>query len=253
MNYVRNVPSAIFIPGMFNPFINTFLGTYFIDQMEYLESQGVAYEIIPVHTEGSIETNASIIQRNIQTKDKIVAFCHSKGGIDLLHALILHPELCSRFRKIIFMQCPFYGTPLADFALQNRAGTLATKGLFKVLLRGDVKSIEELTNRNRSLYMETYAKQIEAISSLIEIECIGSAKLPERGRFDSILKIPRDFIHYKFDLPNDGMIPMESAFIKGNKKTIFEDLDHASAVIRLTPQFFDRKAFSRNVFAGALS
>ena len=42
-------------------------------------------------------------------------------------------------------------------------------------------------------------------------------------------------------------------FPKGNKKTVFEDLDHASAVIRLTPQFFDRKAFSRNVFAGALS
>ncbi len=245
--------SVIFIPGMFNPFINAFLGTYFIDQMEYLDNKGISYEIIKVHTERSIEINASIIKNNLESREKLTAFCHSKGGIDLLHALILYPELRSKFKKIIFMQCPFYGTPLADFALQTRAGSFATKGLFKVLLNGDVKSIRELSRLERTLYMEKYQTDISAIASSIDIECIGSAKLPERGRFDSILKIPRDFIQYKFDLANDGMIPMESAFIKGGKRTIYEDLDHASAVIRLTPQIFDRKAFSHKVFAGALT
>lgn len=244
--------TVTFIPGMFNPFINTFLGTYFIDQMEYLDRRGVPYSILPVHTEGSIELNARIIYQELQKEENVVAFGHSKGGVDLLHALIRYPELRSKFRKIVFMQCPFYGTPLADFALQNQAGVFATKGLFRILLKGDIEAIRELSRKERSTYMEIHSTAIQEITSLIEIECIGSAKLPERGRFDSILKIPRDFIQYKFNLPNDGMIPLESALIKGSKTKIFEDLDHASAVIRLTPQYFDRRAFSHEVFAGAL-
>lgn len=244
--------TVTFIPGMFNPFINTFLGTYFIDQMEYLDRRDVPYSILPVHTEGSIEVNARTIYEELQDKENVVAFGHSKGGVDLLHALIRYPELRSKFRKIVFMQCPFYGTPLADFALQSEAGTLATKGLFRILLRGDIDAIKELSQKERSIYMLNHASSIQEIISLIEIECIGSAKLPERGRFDSILKIPRDFIQYKFKLPNDGMIPMESALIKGSKTRVYNDLDHASAVIRLTPQFFDRRAFSHEVFAGAL-
>lgn len=244
--------TVTFIPGMFNPFINTFLGTYFIDQMEYLDRRGVPYSILPVHTEGSIELNARTIYQELQGKENVVAFGHSKGGIDLLHALIKYPELRSKFRKIVFMQCPFFGTPLADFALQNQAGTIATKGLFRILLKGDIQAIKELSQKERSIYMMSHSSQIQEIVSAIEIECIGSAKLPERGRFDSILKVPRDFIQYKFKLPNDGMIPMESALIQGTKTKVFEDLDHASAVIRLTPQFFDRRAFSHQVFQGAL-
>src|SRR5690606_21099445 len=100
------------------------LGTYFIDQMEYLDRRGVPYSIMPVHTEGSIELNARTIFEQLKTLENIVAFGHSKGGVDLLHALIKYPELRTKFRKIIFMQCPFFGTPLADFALQNEVGTL---------------------------------------------------------------------------------------------------------------------------------
>ena len=254
MTYYMSMKTTVtFIPGMFSPFINTFLGTYFIDQMEYLNSQGTPYEIMPVHTEGSLDKNASIIRNNILTKDKVVAFCHSKGGIDLLHALILFPEIRKKFKKIIFMQCPFWGTPLADFALNGKAPMLATKGLFKVLLKGDIVSVVELTKSSRAVYMNKHESAIQSILESIEIDCIGSAKLPERGRFDSILKIPRDFIQFKYEVPNDGMIPTSSAFIPGARRTTFDDLDHASAVIRLTPQYFDRKAFSHKVFEGALT
>jgi hypothetical protein len=42
--------TVTFIPGMFGPIINAFLGTYFIDQMEYLNTQGTPYEVMPVDT-----------------------------------------------------------------------------------------------------------------------------------------------------------------------------------------------------------
>lgn len=245
--------TVTFIPGMFSPFINTFLGTYFIDQMEYLNKRGIPHEVMPVHTEGSLDKNAQIIRDNVQNKENVVAFCHSKGGVDLLHALILYPEIRSKFKKIIFMQCPFWGTPLADFALNGRGSTIATKGIFKMLLNGDIVAVAELTRSSRAVYMNKNEAAIQKILTMIDIECHGSNKLPERGRFDSILKIPRDFINFKYEVPNDGMIPMSSAFIPGARRFAYDDLDHASAVIRLTPQFFDRMAFSHRVFEGALS
>lgn len=251
--YVFMKTTVTFIPGMFSPFINTFLGTYFIDQMEYLNARKITHEIMPVHTEGSLDKNAAIIRENVQNKQNIVAFCHSKGGIDLLHALITFPEIQSKFKKIIFMQCPFWGTPLADFALNGRGSKIATKGIFKVLLNGDIISIVELTRSSRAVYMNKNEAAIQHILSTIEVECIGSNKIPERGRFDSILKIPRDFINFKYDVPNDGMIPTSSAFIPGARRFTYDDLDHASAVIRLTPQVFDRQAFSHKIFEGALS
>ncbi len=251
--YVFMKTTVTFIPGMFSPIINTFLGTYFVDQMEYLKSRGIAHDIMPVHTEGSLDKNAQIIRENVLNKENIVAFCHSKGGIDLLHALITYPEIQSKFKKITFMQCPFWGTPLADFALNGRSSSFATKGIFKVLLGGDIVSVVELTRNSRAVYMNRHESAIQEILYKIEIECIGSSKLPERGRFDSILKIPRDFINFKYDVPNDGMIPTSSAFIPGATRTVYEDLDHASAVIRLTPQFFDRRAFSHKIFGEVIA
>ena len=242
--------SVIFIPGMFNPFINTFLGTYFIDQMEYLKAREIPFDIMPVHTEGSIEKNAKIIRERILNKKNLVAFCHSKGGVDLLHTLIIYPELRSHFKKIIFAQCPFFGTPLADMAMKSET---LTATFFKLVLKGDVISINELSRNIRTSYMKTHADEIQKIISEIRIECIGSSKKPEAGRFDSILKIPRDFIELTYKLPNDGMIPTESALIPGTKHTVFQDLDHASAVIRFTPQVFDRLAFTHAVFEEALA
>lgn len=250
--HVSMKQTVTFIPGMFSPFINTFLGTYFIDQMEYLDHKKIEYSLMPVHTEGNLSKNAAIIRKSVENQSNLIAFCHSKGGIDLLEALIKYPELRGKFQKIIFMQCPFFGTPLADIAVANQATSLLTRLLIGGLLGGEIHAISELTQLNRQGYMSEHKKEIDNILNKIDILCIGSSKLPEPGRFDSILKIPRDLMRYAFSRPNDGMIPTDSAFIPGALKYIFSDLDHASAVIRLTPQNFDRKTFSQNIFEGRL-
>jgi hypothetical protein len=253
MTYDVSMKTTVtFVPGMFSPFINTFLGTYFIDQMEYLDKRAISYSVQPIHTEDSIEKNALVIKKNLEALGNVTAFCHSKGGIDLLHALITYPELKRRMRKIIFMQCPFYGTPLADVALSTGAGTFATKVLMKALFNGHISSVEELSEAKRKEYMDMNYSAIQEILKDLEVVCIGSAKIPEPGRFDSILKIPRDFIQLKFKKANDGMIPTTSAFIPGVRSFQMNDLDHASAVIRLTPQHFDRKTFSQKIFEGEL-
>ncbi len=244
--------TVFFIPGMFSPFINTFLGTYFIDQMEFLDRHRISHEIIKVHTEGTLERNAKVIRDRALLTENITAFCHSKGGVDLLHALIYYPEIRERFSKITFMQCPFFGTPLADVATNGRIRSEVTGHLFKLVLRGELASIQELSTEFRRQYMTTHEASIAHILSLIPISCIGSSKPSERGRFDSLLKIPRDYMHVRYGIPNDGMIPTTSAFIPGAAFTKMENLDHASAVIRLTPQSFDRKAFTQDIFAGVL-
>lgn len=240
------------IPGMFSPLINTFLGTYFIDQMEYLGMKGIDYSIQPIHTEETIEKNATIIYKNVHKQKDLTAFCHSKGGIDLLHALITYPDIRRSFKKIIFMQCPFYGTPLADTALAGPASIFLTKILIKSLFNGNLKSVIELSEAYRKEYMAKNKIIINEALDGIDVICIGSNKMAEPGRFDSILKIPRDFMKLKYNVPNDGMIPTNSAFIPGIKSFKYNNLDHASAVIRLTPQHFDRKNFSKNVFEGKL-
>ncbi len=246
-------PSVCFVPGMFSPFINGVLGVYFVDQMAYLEQRGVEYEVAPIHTEGLVGPNSQAIRDLLMAKEdgSVILFGHSKGGVDSLDCLIRYPETHRKIKKAIFMQSPLLGTPLADFALGGDLRRSMTWMGFQ-LMRGDIRSAEELTTQHRRAYVAEHAAEIKAIGRHLNIQCVGSSKSPEPGRFDSILKITRDLMH-GWGLPNDGMVPLANTKIDGLAHEAIRELDHASAVIRMTPQFYDRRSFSNRLFGEALA
>ncbi len=227
-------PQFVFFPGMFHPFIRTFLGPYFQPQFEFLEQRNERPYCLRFSPEGTLEENALHIRSELQGRSSIVAFCHSKGGVDLLHALIVYPELRAKLRSIIFIQCPFFGTPLADLATQNLLSLNLMRFFFFLGLSDDVSTLQELRQDHRGAYMDFHKTEIADLVRTLPMQCFGSAKQPKPAQFDSLLRIPRDLMLFGLKLRNDGMIPQNSAFLPGAKATLLDDVDHITSVIRLT-------------------
>ncbi len=246
-------PQFVFFPGMFHPFIRTFLGPYFQDQLEFLDKRKQRAHILRFTPEGTLEENALHIKNELQDRSEIVAFCHSKGGLDLFHALIVYPELRTKFKTIIFMQCPFFGTPLADLATRNLLSRKLMQFLFLLGLSDDISTLIELRQDRRANYMATHKEEIAELVRLIPMQCYGSVKHPRAGQFDSLLRILRDLMLYGLKQPNDGMIPTQSAFLPGLKATTLDDVDHISCVIKFTTQSINVPDLCEKVFSEHLT
>ncbi len=246
-------PQFVFFPGMFHPFIRTFLGYYFYDQFKFLDHQKLKSHLVSFNPEGTLRANALHIKHELLDRSEIVAVCHSKGGLDLLHALIIHPELRPKFKSIIFVQCPFYGTPLADLATWNNFTKTLMQFFFFLGLSDDISTLLELRQDRRRNYMATHKDDIADLVRLIPMKCYASVKHPRAGQFDSLLRIPRDVMLYGFKQPNDGMIPRDSAFIPDVESITLEDVDHLSCVINFTTQSVNRADFSSKVFTEHLA
>jgi len=219
------INKVLFIPGMFSQAVGLVMGTYFADQQKYLADRDIPFEVIKINTERTSEHNRGIIRDAIRAQDeKVVIYAHSKGGVDLLETLIHYPELKPRITKVICLQSPFHGTPLAELVDSNPISRTAVK-LAQKVFTGKYDSLLELKEDSRIEYMTKHRATISAIVKSMEFVCIGTT------------------VSNNIGLKNDGLVPMHSALIEGAKNITLNNLDHASAVLSRTITRFDRKKF----------
>lgn len=247
--------TVLFVPGILARPIHYILGTYFIDQIQFLKRQGIPWRLVPVHHEKSIQENSLTIKNTVEElaakNQKIIFFTHSKGGLDVLEALLKYPEIRPHIMEFIALQAPFYGSPVANTIVSHKF----LRGLARILLlflRGTLDSLVEMTTDSRWTYMKKYRRQIFALSKEVRIVSIASSKHKQGSKIDSLLKISRDLMEKHF-IENDGLVPLRSAILPGSQKIYIPNLDHASAVIRRTPLYFDRRQFTENIFQSYFS
>lgn len=123
---------------------------YFEDNTEYLRSVlGLENVLsIPIHTEGSVGSNAKIIRDSVLEaaggKRSIVLISHSKGGCDVCGAIDLYPELASLLYGFISFQAPFSGTYLVSFVAKSKLAIGAITGVIKKLWGGESEAFTDM-------------------------------------------------------------------------------------------------------------
>lgn len=237
---------VLFIPGIYSGPINYIFNTYFKPQFDYLDQKGIKYELSNGNSEKKMSYNAMCLKRQILNKnEKITIITHSKGGIDLLETIRLYPEVKDKINKIHFLQAPFYGSPVADLLTSTLWGKLFLAFSLTVL-RGDRDSIHEITTAQRLRYMDEIFH--EEILNGLDVNLVTAHKDPDHKLFDSCLFLFRNWM-YKKGIKSDGLVPVESAYIKGYPQTLFSNLDHASAVVVRTPLKINVNEFNEMLFS----
>lgn len=199
------------------------------------------------NSERLIAYNAKCLKEQILlSKNKVTIITHSKGGIDLLETLRVYPEVKNNIQRIVCMQAPFYGSPVADLLTDKWWGKLFC--YFSLLiLGGHSKCLHEIrTDRRREYMQKIYAPDL---FKGIDTTMIGAYKDPEKDKiFDTCLFMFRNWM-FKNGLASDGLVPLESTQIQTIQGKIYKDLDHASAVVVRTPLKFDTKEFNDFLFS----
>lgn len=236
---------VLFIPGVYSGPINYLFNTYFKPQFEYLNQNNIPYVMSKGNSEQLISYNAKHLKKQILEYNKpITVITHSKGGIDFLETIRLYPEVKQNIKRVICLQAPFYGSPVADL-LTNKWWGRAFCLFSLFVLRGHTKCLDEIRTDHREKYMN----EIDAQSCFanLNVTLVGAYKERESKLFDSCLFIFRNWME-KSNLKSDGLVPIDSTQIENIPGHIFENLDHASAVVVRTPLKYDVDAFNDFLF-----
>lgn len=198
------------------------------------------------NSEHLITFNAKQLRNQILNfETEITIITHSKGGIDFLETVRLFPEVKNKIKRVICLQAPFYGSPVADLLTSTWWGKAF--GYFSLLiLRGHVSCLHEIRTDHRQEYMNNFNAH-ECLADL-NITLVGAYKEREQKIFDSCLFLFRNWME-KSNLKSDGLVPVESTQIESIPGKIFEGLDHASAVVVRTPLKYDVDTFNNFLFS----
>lgn len=256
---LRNDFAVIFVPGFIsetiidldklNPGIP--LGGYFNDQIGSLKNDhGVDASLFRTESEASVAENAERIAQALRKSDRrVILIGHSKGGLEILDALVHYPDIRPKVAGWIALQSPFFGSPLADLAYENKVLRLPSD-LILQLLGGSDHCLHDMETKTRRRYFERYKGEIRKLLS--EIPHISAVtwidedlpvnplkaaleRLKKGEIFDkktyTFYKATRDLmLHGDDGEHSDGMVPRTSAVLPGAKYAAIEGPDHGITI-----------------------
>jgi len=244
----RNRYQVVLLKGFFGDLLPERFDSYFFDQMRWMRDHDIAHcRLEPTSGYGTQklpENNIEAIENEVlslhqkQPDKPVVIVSHSKGGIDALEMLLRRKNLIDReIIGWIAIQAPFWGTPVANWAIDNRLFNPIIEQLLGGLLKGDRKVAACMSVEARKNYMTQNAEAISELTAKLNIlnfatSCTaGDASLftPLRFAIDKICKVT-----------NDGLLPTQSEILKvdGTPCCPFietQHIDHIYAVLPLNP------------------
>ena len=205
----------VFVPGFrYKHAVN---GSDFLSQRHFLDSIGMAYEMIETQEIGLAEDNAGIIIDRLRELNKrhsnIIVISVSKGSLDAAVAFgtLSNIEEISSVKAWINVCGILKGTPVADTWIQPFRRWWLSRGLFLIGERGiNVKGV--LTGMSYNRCKEEY----KALKIPTEILTVSLTAVP-LGKQGKKRKIP---------VPNDGFSPLADSIIEDGVVVIEVGLDH---------------------------
>lgn len=224
---VRNL-NILFIPGFLaNQLLK--IGPYFDDQMAWLTKQHIENSRVPINSEEDPVINGQTIVIALrESKKPVLLIGHSKGGIDILQALVSNEDLWPKVKGLVLIQSPLYGSPIADSVCgSNFKRTL----VFAVLksMGGDETSLKSLQSGERQKWMNEHKEILEKLWTSIPILSIATWK-DAKGLKDSWLSLLRNEMVKNNGVKNDGLVPWMSAVYPGTDYVAIGGLDHAVTI-----------------------
>jgi len=224
----------LFVPGYLtgrNP-------AYFADQIDWLHSIDVESTKVAIRAGQSIAINGSIIAAAIRNSTKpVILITHSKGSVDALEALRTKPALQAKVRAWISLQGVFFGSPVADILLDGTLLNPVISDTILGFLGGTRQSAEDLTTntalayyRRHRIEISTVVRNVRSIAFASDLDGMGAA------RINTLLEIPHELMR-RVGIPNDGLVPVDSAVLPGMDFVKVSGVDHIAPVMPALQRF----------------
>jgi len=217
---------------------------YLTEQVRHLRSEGFDADIAEVDTFARVEHNGERLARILEAHHRPTwVITHSKGGLDLLHALVTQPDLMRYLDGWIAFQAPFWGSPVADVACgSGRAKGLSRRAL--KLIGRELDLIADLTTDRRAHYMDQRTAQIASIARDVPVMCVATTgawrlQWPTARWMDGL------------NLKNDGLVPVNSSVLPGARYVVLDGLGHGEVAARraLSNRRYDHVDLLKALFA----
>ncbi len=216
-------------------------------QAEWLKSNGIIYEHVDIESEASPAVNAPAIQRAIEQSDRpVLLLSHSKGGLDILEALVHDLGLLKKVHGWIPIQAPFYGTPVSDVWTQKPEYRKTADRILKSL-GGSVESLLSMRMQDRLLYMQRFAPQIAEVAATIPIVSFGGHAHEVKGRWDTVFEpYFRDQLEAA-RIESDGIVPWRNTILPEGSFVVGQGVDHLMPIGSIDFTSFDRVRFLQSM------
>ena len=199
---------------------------YLTHQVRQLREDGFDADIADIDAGARVEVSARRLADIIRVHHRpTFVITHSKGGLDFLHMLVEHPELQRYIDGWIAFQAPFLGSPVADVA-SGRKRARKIGGAALRFLGADFAAIGDLRTDRRARYMEDHAARIASIASDVRIMCVGTVAGTSAFKASLPADWPTGRAMEKFDLRNDGLVPVNSTVLPGAHYVMLDGLGH---------------------------
>nr|GMC90945.1 GPI-anchored protein like [Ipomoea batatas] len=164
---VHRLPNSVvylLVPGLFS----NHGPLYFVNTKTSFSKMGLTCHIAKIHSEASVEKNASEIKDYIEeifwgSGKRVLLLGHSKGGIDAAAALSIYwTDLKDKVSGLALTQSPYGGTPIAsDILREGQLGDYVNiRKLMEIIIckviKGDMQSLEDLTYEKRKAFLRKY-------------------------------------------------------------------------------------------------
>lgn len=222
------------------------VGGYFEPQLALFKELGIEAQRLGLESEAELEVNALKIVWAVKASSKpVLIIGHSKGGLDALMALFNYPEIRPQVTGLIAIQGPFWGTPLADQALDSKTLSWKLKKLFKKL-GGSLHTLVQLSEQERRRWMQTEFYELAQLATEVPLLSVASYKTDAPG-LDSILEPIRD--HFLQNKVSDGLVPTRSALLPWGKNVTLAEVDHAMTVMACDHFPYDQKKLTLSLLS----
>jgi triacylglycerol lipase len=200
----------------------------------------------------TIEEIAMTVEE-IRSKNKKVLFIsHSLGGLALLDYLASQTDF-SHIQGILFLQSPFYGSPIASIYFKNPYFASSLLGPMLPYLNASEDSVEYLSLENRNKVMEKKKVEIQNALSSIPAITLGTTTLGHKSLMEPAVNIIGHgcLVLFRgkcrsrklFEGPysnSDGMVPLESSKLPGIDHIVVDRVDHGETMQAMPYKNIDR-------------
>lgn len=204
---------------------------------------------------------AEAVRKARDNNRKIILITHSLGGLATLDYLLeAHDDELAAIEGILFLQTPFYGSPMADIWVSSPYEADKWLKPFMPFFHVSEETVQYLSVKNRTRFMEDNMDRIkEVLKKIPALTMSGVA-----NGHKSIFKPAIDVIKHgcllnalghciagrlwkgPFDL-SDGLVPLNSSRFNFVDSVVIDGADHGEPIVRLPFQEMSKENMTESM------
>lgn len=230
---------------------------YFGAQLSHYKKLGIAVTRLKASSKSVKETIQQIDDKmsELQSKNKKAIFVtHSLGGLALLDWMMAQPKsTLETIRSIVFLQAPFFGSPVASVYFENPYYARTILGPIVPFFNTSEETIKYLSIEERQRMMAAYEWRLKDVLSGISVVTMSGVSLNGRSLFRPSLNIighgcvtfilnkcrTKEIFEGPFD-DSDGMVPFNNSKLEDYDFVKIPNVDHGETVLQMPFNNIDR-------------